>query len=274
MATEQRVSFQSLDGLHLVGTLTSFEHPATAAAVLVHGGGATRDEAGYFTRLAGGLAEAGISSMRFDLRGHGESGGRQEDLTIAAIVNDIRAAFAFVHKEIGNTRSHLYGTSFSGGACALYAASHPTRLSSLTLANPLLNYKKRFIDDKPYWHDDRISNDAAQLLSERGSLEHSPTFRLGRPLINEVFHVRPLSVLADLTVPTLFVHGTDDTFIPIESSRTTITLMTKAQVNLAEIKGAQHGFAVHDDPTYREPQTQAWQANVIRTVADWMTAHS
>ena len=31
-----------------------------------------------------------------------------------------------------------------------------------------------------------------------------------------------------------------------------------------EIDGAQHGFAVHDDPQYLNPQSQEWQAFVIR----------
>jgi uncharacterized protein len=60
--------------------------------VLVHGGGVTREEGGFFTRLASGLGEAGVASLRFDLRGHGESEGRQEELTLAAILNDILAS--------------------------------------------------------------------------------------------------------------------------------------------------------------------------------------
>ncbi|MFD6224362.1 hypothetical protein [Nocardia asteroides] len=37
---------------------------------------------GFFTRLAAGLANAGVASLRFDLRGHGGSEGRQEELTL------------------------------------------------------------------------------------------------------------------------------------------------------------------------------------------------
>jgi hypothetical protein len=31
---------------------------------------------------------------------------------------------------------------------------------------------------------------------------------------------------------------------------------------------------VHDDPGYREPQTQRWQALVIDTVTDWVLTHN
>ena len=75
-------------------------------------------------------------------------------------------------------------------------------------------------------------------------------------------------------MPALFVHGTRDTFIPIGSSRAAVQQITRAKARLLEIDGAQHGFAVHDDPQYLHPQTQQWQAYVIRSVADWLTGPS
>lgn len=86
------VEFRSLDGLRLRGTLTMPPVALGAAAVLVHGGGVTREEGGFFARFAAGLAEAGMPVLRFDFRAHGESDGRPEDLTIAGVANDIRAA--------------------------------------------------------------------------------------------------------------------------------------------------------------------------------------
>ncbi len=238
----------------------------------MHGGGVTREEGGFFARLADGLAEAGVASLRFDLRGHGESEGRQEDLTIAGILNDIDAAISAVRAHAGVEQVALLGTSFSGGICGYYATRHPAELSSLVLLNPLLNYKKRFIDDKPYWHDDQISDEAGRELLAQGYLAHSPTFKLGRPLLNEVFYLQPHTVLGEITAPTLIVHGTKDTFIPVESSRWAVEQLS-AEHRLIEIEGAQHGMAVHDDPGYADPQTQRWQASVIASVADWIATH-
>lgn len=223
-------------------------------------------------RARGDLAEHGIASLRFDLRGHGESEGRQEDLTLSGLVNDIRTAVEYVQAAAESGPVHLYGTSFGGGISAYFAARHPGQVASVTLANPLLNYKKRFVDDKPYWSDDHISEDAGRELAEHGFVEHSPTFRLGRALLNEVFYLEPHKAVRDLQWPTLFVHGTRDTFIPVDSSRQAVTEVA-GEAKLVEIEGAQHGFAVHDDPGYRDPQTREWQASVIRTVAEWMTTH-
>jgi len=69
------------------------------------------------------------------------------------------------------------------------------------------------------------------------------------------------------------LHGTKDTFVPIESSRAAMAQF-RTQHKLVEIEGAQHGFAVHEDPQYLNPQSQEWQASVIRTVTDWLTTES
>ncbi len=68
-------SIRILDGLHLSGTFVTPEEPSEQAVVLVHGGGVTREEGGFFPQLVAGLGETGVASLRFDLRGHGESQG-------------------------------------------------------------------------------------------------------------------------------------------------------------------------------------------------------
>jgi alpha-beta hydrolase superfamily lysophospholipase len=269
MISSQSITARALDGLQLAGTLVSPSSPAEHAVVLVHGGGVTRDEGGFFTRLADGLAEAGIGSVRFDLRGHGESEGLGEERTLTEHLNDIRVSLEEASERTGATKVNLLGASFGGGLCAYYAAKRPGAITSLVLLNPQLRYKERYIDQKPHWHDDRLDDEAAKQLAETGYLQHSPTVRQGRAFLNEVFWINPFRVLSEITAPTLIVHGTKDTFVPIESSRTAVTHLS-VKHELVEIKGAQHGFAVHDDPQYAEPQTQEWQAFVIRTVVAWI----
>jgi pimeloyl-ACP methyl ester carboxylesterase len=267
----QETSFSSLDGLRLSGTVMTPIEPAKSWTVLVHGGGATRDESGFFTRLARALASAGIASLRFDLRGHGESEGRQEDLTLSGLVNDIRAAAEYLSSISGiDAGVNLVGASFGGGISGYYAANYPERVRRLVLLNPLLNYKRRLVDEKPYWHDDRIEENAGQELAAQGFLPHSPTFKLGRALLNEVFYLQPHRVLSEIQASTLFVHGTRDTFVPVDSSRWAVEQM-KAPTRLLEIEGSQHGFAVHDDPQYSDPQSQQWQAGVVEAVTDFLS---
>ena len=262
------LTFRSLDGLTLHGTLVEPTTVSGKAVVLVHSGGATREETGFFTRVATGLAEAGLPSLRFDLCGHGESEGRQEDLTLAGIVNDIRVAVEHVREVTSSGPVGLIGASFSGGLCAYYTTRYPATVAKIVLLNPLLNYKKRFVEDKPYWQNEHIDAEAGQELATNGFIPHNPNFKLGRALFNEVFYLQPHLAVPELQVPTLFVHGTKDTFVPVESSRTYSAQVPGAE--LLEIPGAQHGFAVMDDPQYANPQSQAWQAEVIASVASWL----
>lgn len=266
-------TFRTLDGLYLSGTIVTSDAFPQQAVVLVHGGGVTREEGGFFTRLATGLGDANVASLRFDLRGHGQSEGKQQDLTLSAILNDIRVAIVHVQAETGARSVSLLGASFGGGICGYYAAKRPDEITGLVLLNPQFDYKKRTIDSRRYWSNDYLGDEAAQQLTEQGYIDFTPTLKHGRAIFNEVFWLKPHEALGEISAPTLVVHGTKDTFVPIESSR---AAMSQFQVEhkLVEIEGAQHGFAVHDDPQYLNPQSQEWQAFVIRAVAEWLTTES
>jgi pimeloyl-ACP methyl ester carboxylesterase len=263
------VKVRSLDGTRLVGVKVA-PPDIRRAVVLVHGGGVTRDEGGFFTRLTDGLAAAGIAALRFDLRGHGDSHGRREQVTLSGVGNDIRAAAEWLATDLSLPAVTVLGASFSGGVCAALAARHPELVERLVLFNPLLDYKQRFIDQKPYWTGDRLDPDHAAQLAADGWLPHSPTFPLSAALLNEVFWWDVRAELPHISAPTLIVHGTADTFIPIDSSRAAAETL-RCRHRLVEIDGAQHGFAVHDDPAYADPQTQRWQAEVITQTAAWLS---
>ncbi|ONI70481.1 alpha/beta hydrolase [Actinosynnema sp. ALI-1.44] len=262
-------SIRTLDGLYLDGTLVVPEAKSGRGVVFVHGGGVTREEGGFFTRLADGLGTAGVSTLRYDLRGHGESEGLQQEATLAAHLNDIRVAIARLRESTGVEAVSLLGASFGGGLCAYYAAKRPEELTRLVLLNPQLNYKDRYIDQKPHWANDHLNDDAALRLKETGYLSHSPTVKHGRAVLNEAFWIRPNLVLGEIEAPTLIVHGTADTFVSIDASRAAARQL-RIEHELVEIEGAQHGFAVHDDPQYLNPQSQEWQAFVIQTVTGWI----
>ncbi|MFE9403990.1 alpha/beta hydrolase [Streptomyces sp. NPDC006530] len=260
--------FQSLDGTPLVGTVGG-AGTRGPVAVLVHGSGVTREEGGFFTRLAAGLAGSGVTSLRFDLRAHGASGGRESELTIAAVANDIRAACDHIREQTGQSGPvHVIAASFSGGAAAMHAAHRPDDVGKLVLLNPRLDYKERYVTSRPGWSGDYLSGDMAVRLEEQGFTEKSP-FELNRALLNEVFYLDTPAILAGVRAPVLMVHGTADTFVPIESSRR-FRAMFGGPVELVELEGAQHGFAVHDDPRYLHPQSQAWQREVIEKVSAFL----
>lgn len=260
----------SLDGTRLACDVHLPPH-AERSVVLVHGGGVDRHEAGFFDRLARDLVAGGVACLQLDLRGHGESAGRREDLTLGAVANDVRAAVRHLASRLGSDGSAVLGASFSGGVCAMLAARYPELVDRLVLLNPLLDYKRRFVEEKDYWHDDVLDTDEAARLAADGSLAHSPTFPLSAALLNEVFWWDVRAELPHIAAPTLVVHGTRDTFVPIGSSRAAVDAL-RCPHRLLELDGAQHGLAEPDDPTYRHPRTRTWHAAVSTEVLRWITA--
>ncbi|MFI1177556.1 alpha/beta hydrolase [Streptomyces melanogenes] len=266
---ELTTAFRSLDGTVLAGTVTAVEGPGSGLAVLVHGAGVTREEGGFFTRIAAALASNGVRCLRFDLRAHGVSGGRPDEVTIAGVANDTRAACDHLRAESGVEEPvHVIAASFAGGAAALHAAYRPQDVERLVLLYPRLDYRKRYITSRPYIEGDYLVPEAVEALDRQGFTEHSP-FALGRALLNEVHYLAPEVFLAAVRAPALLVHGTKDTFVPIESSRRYVSAFG-GPAELMELDGAQHGCAVHEDPQYLHPQTQAWQAEVIERISAFL----
>lgn len=266
MTTEQ-ADFRAYDGQVLSATLTLPDRDTGTAAVLVHGGGVDRHEGGFFDRLAGGLAAAGAASIRFDLRGHGSSGGDQAALTIAMILSDIHAAAGHVRRIAGTQKTALIGASFAGGACAWYAARNP--LDSLVLLNPQLDYRRRIMS-RGDWQDGQPSGGFARQLHESGYVQFTPSLRHGPAIVAESLWLDIGAELDRITAPTLIMHGDADTLVPVRGSREASQRIRNCR--MIEVPGAQHGFAVDGDPAYEDPRSQSFQSGVIRFVSDWVSS--
>jgi alpha-beta hydrolase superfamily lysophospholipase len=90
--------------------------------VACHGLHASKDSDKYLL-LGDALPAAGLALARFDFRGCGESGGREDETTIATRVEDVEAVLALLdgHPRVDG-RFGLLGSSL-GGFVALFVAS-------------------------------------------------------------------------------------------------------------------------------------------------------
>jgi pimeloyl-ACP methyl ester carboxylesterase len=130
------------NGFVLKGTLSkpaAAPAPRLPAVVLVAGSGLTdRDEvvAGVpiFGQLADAMANAGFVVLRYDKRGVGQSGGRDEAATLADYADDVRAAVRFLaaRKDVDPKRIAVAGYG-EGGPVAMIAAAKDKRIAALVL---------------------------------------------------------------------------------------------------------------------------------------------
>jgi pimeloyl-ACP methyl ester carboxylesterase len=129
-------------GFSLAGTLTMpqaigrLQHPAV---VLVAGSGSVdRDEvvAGIpiFAQLAGALAEQGFVVLRYDKRGVGQSGGRNERVTLQDYADDLITMVKWLGKRKDIDPRHITVAGHSeGGAVAMLAAAREKKIASIIL---------------------------------------------------------------------------------------------------------------------------------------------
>lgn len=266
-----KLYFNSLDGFQLAGILSIPEDHPVSVAVMVHGITADKDEGGFYTDIASALDNNNIASFRFDLRAHGESDGRQEDLTLLGGVSDIAAAVAYAKEHTGFERVHIIAASFGGGLCAIYSPRHNHDLLSVVLLNPNLDYNFNWLTHEGYWDNDRLTQEGAAALKRQGWLPHGQ-FHYSRAMLNEMIHIRPSQYMRDITQPVLTVHGTADSMVSFDIAKA--NYHCNDECKFIAVEGADHGFIAPGDESFIQPRTAAYRRDVTAWTVQWIREHS
>jgi pimeloyl-ACP methyl ester carboxylesterase len=207
--------------------MQTFGNPADPAIVLLHGAGNTM--LSWQDELCERLAAGGRFVVRYDMRGNG--------------FPELVAECAGVLDALGLARAHLVGISLGAGVAQLMAIDHPGRVATLTLASatpggpahptPDLPGPTRELPwppepdwadraavieylveaERPYAarFDERAAREiAARVVNHRPDLQAYLTdeaeFETGAPWRQR---------LAEISAPTLVVHGTEDPLFPL-----------------------------------------------------------
>lgn len=236
----KKISLKTSDGIKIVGIQLCSPLRTDKIVILCHGITVDRNEDGIFTRLAKELSREGFNTLRFDFRGHGESSGKQEEMTISGELLDLETAFVWVKKQ-GYKKIGLLGASFGGGIVSLFSSFHQDSLSSLVLWNPSIDYSQYLYPKSP-WKKKYFGEEKFQQALKKGYTEIGDRkFKYGIKLFNEVRFLKPYEELRKFKKPTLFIHGDKDSYVPYRDSLKYSNLMG---AKLITIKGAEHGF--HD----------------------------
>jgi pimeloyl-ACP methyl ester carboxylesterase len=140
----EEVSFESVSGVRLAGTLTVPRgNGPFPAAVLVSGSGPHDRNGGGgawkpFLVLADHLARQGIASLRYDKRGHAASTGNYAAATSLDFADDAEAAFRFLRERrgIASSRVGIIGHSEGGMIAPMIAARSSDVAFIVLLAGP------------------------------------------------------------------------------------------------------------------------------------------
>lgn len=248
----------SIDGVRLEAAV----HPARAqgargVVIQVHGINADMAEGGMYVRLADSLAEADFNVLRFSLRGHGGSGGTQRGATIAGEMLDFQAAVEYVAERFPG-RLSVVASSFGAVATSLSLSWLGERLDRLVLWNPVLDLRRTFVEPELPWGIENFSSEQQKLLSTQGFLLLDGEFEVGRVLFEEFNHYQPMSCLLASEVPTLVVHGDQDSAVSYEIAREASAARRNTEFHT--VVGSDHGFDSREREDEAVAVTTTWLA--------------
>ena len=193
--------------------------------VLGHGVTGNKDRP-FIAALAAGLAAAGLAALRFSFAGNGGSGGHFAASTISKEVEDLGA----VLDALAQYRICYVGHSM-GGAVGVLRASQDDRIELLVSLAGMVHTR------------DFASREFGDVTPNQGYMWEDPACPLSQTYIDDMDRIG--SVVehgANIDIPWLLVHGSDDDVVPIQDARD-ILAQTTGAAELIELEGADHVFS-------------------------------
>jgi pimeloyl-ACP methyl ester carboxylesterase len=198
---------------------------APELVIIGHGVTGNKDRP-FVVALGEGLAKAGISALRFSFSGNGASAGKFTECTISKEVEDLGAVL-----EATRGRAICYiGHSMGGAVGVLRTAKDPRIRLLVSLAGMV--HTKEF-----------AQREFGMLKPGEGFMWDDPNCPLSRAYMEDAARVDSvLPRAAEIHVPWLLVHGTEDDVVPIQESRAIFARANEPK-KLIELPGSNHVFA-------------------------------
>ncbi len=230
---KQKVFFENSKGLKLCGILSAQDDKKVPLIVLCHGFGRTK-EGWTHLELEKTLNEEGVSTLRFDFFGHGESEGKFEDITTSEAVDDVIRAVEFLRQK-GYEKIGLFGSSF-GGMASLIAASKRNDIYTLALKSPVSDSIGSMICK-------RIGISPKEWKEKGYMIYQMPDGgkkKLNYSFFEDAENLSGYNAAKKIEVPTLIVHGSSDDIVPIEQSKKLSKIIKNCRLKV--IEGCDHKY--------------------------------
>ena len=210
--------------------------------VFMHGLSSSREgeKALYFEQA---LTERGHGFLRFDFRGHGDSGGRFEELTLTRQLEDLQLVLDALESGAcgGEPRPVvLVGSSLGALTSVWHCALHPGPVLGQILIAPAFRMLERMLTGLGDFGHERW---------QREGIYHfvGPwfDFKLNYDVVIDSRNYTREQLLNGTQLPTHIVHGTHDTSAPCSMSREFVKECQDGVVTLHEIEGGDHQLVGH-----------------------------
>lgn len=267
MAGEKKVFYRSKDGTKLCG-IYSMPEKIKGFVLLAHGINVDKNEwDNFFGDIARELYLKGFASLRFDFRGHGESGGEQKEMSIIGETIDLEASAKEISKYWKRSIS-IIGMSFGAWPAILYAAQESAKINCLVLLCPVIDYISTFLNPLVPWAKDTFNKKGFKHLDENGFLLLDGDYAIGAKLVQEFKVIKPYEFLKAIKSPLLLIHGDKDSMVPYKISK-----KYGKTNNISEfltIRNAEHGFVDENDEAGAAEKSRKNKNIVIEKTVSWI----
>ena len=218
---------------------TFHEGKGDRIVVIGHGVTGNKDRPALVA-LAEGLAEAGISALRFSFSGNGDSEGAFTDSTITKEVADLGK----VIDALTEYKVCYVGHSMGGAVGVLHAATDERIEVLVSLAGMV--HTKAFAE-----------REFGDVTPDEGFMWDEPDCPLSQTYMDDVATIDSVAKHASkFGGPWLLVHGTEDDIVPSEDSHD-ILQFANEPTELLELPGVDHVFSGDGTPVMVE-KVVAW----------------
>jgi pimeloyl-ACP methyl ester carboxylesterase len=289
-------------GFNLGATITK---PKTTAArlpaVILLSGSGVGDRDGFalgiptLAQLAGAVSDAGFIAVRFDKRGHGQSGGRAESSTLSDYADDTRAVVRWLlaRKDVDPKRIAVVGHS-EGAWVALLAASREKRIAAVaSIAGPSTTGAALVLEQQQYAlshmnisPEEREKKVALQkqiqqaVLTGKGweGVSREERTAADTPWFQSLLAFDPSRVIDNVRQPLLFVHGELDKQVPVSHADRLADLARKQRdsksVEVVIVRGVNHLLVpaiTGEVSEYATLTDRTVSKDITTAVTNWLT---
>ena len=186
------------------------------------------------------LKKIGNGYIRFDCRGHGESGGEFPNFGI----NDWAEDASLIINELTNDPVVLIGSSMGGWSMLLTAINHPEKVLGLIGIAAAPDFTEDILC--------KLNKENLKLLSLNGFVEIPSEYDENPYIISKILMDSGKNNLLlnheiSITCPVHLFHGSNDEDVPFETSLKLMKTLKSDNVQLTLVKNSNHQFSTDSD---------------------------
>ena len=220
------------DGIQLSAILERPGDGPCPLVIVLHGFTSNKEKF-HTVAACQAMREAGFATLRFDLYGHGESGGNFRDHTLYKWISNTLTVLRYAQSLDFVTDIYLSGHSQGGLTAALVGGMAPDRIKGLILRAPAFMIPRCAREGSMLGH----GFDPLHIPEEA---EIAPGLTLGGNYLRVAQTIRVEAAVDRFPGPVLLIHGDADAVVPVADSLKAAQRYHDCQ--LAVIPGESHHF--------------------------------